>query len=59
MIWRKLFLDDPLSNKGGETFRKEILYYGGGKCPYKILETVLEEDARDIKALTDSFIQHQ
>lgn len=58
MIWRKLFANNPLSSEGGEILRNELLRHGGGKCPYKILETILEEETKDIKVLAESFLKY-
>eukprot|EP00127_Corallochytrium_limacisporum_P000366 Clim_evm61s11 gene=Clim_evmTU61s11 len=40
-IWNELFRDDPLSRKAGDTYRKEVLAYGGGKEPNEIAKAVL------------------
>ncbi|WFC99999.1 mitochondrial intermediate peptidase [Malassezia yamatoensis] len=43
-IWNKVFADQPLSREAGETFKNEVLKYGGGKNPWTMLSKLLQDD---------------
>ena len=40
-VWRNVFSEDPLSRETGEKYRREILRYGGGKDPWKMVSALL------------------
>lgn len=40
-IWNKLFAQEPLSRRAGETYRQEVLAHGGGKPAKSIADDVL------------------
>ena len=41
-VWRKLFAHDPLNRETGEKYKNEILRYGGGKDPWKMVSALLD-----------------
>lgn len=41
-VWRKLFAHDPLSRGTGERYKNEILKFGGGKDPWKMVSALLD-----------------
>lgn len=40
-VWSKVFSKDPLSRETGEKYKREVLRYGGGKDPWKMVATLL------------------
>ncbi|KAF9455631.1 mitochondrial intermediate peptidase, partial [Collybia nuda] len=40
-VWSKVFAADPLSRETGEKYRHEVLRFGGGKDPWKMVSTLL------------------
>lgn len=54
-IWRKLFLNDPLSSSAGEVYKNEVLSHGGGKPSKNIVENVLDCKV-NAEVLADSVI---
>ncbi|KAJ1971587.1 Mitochondrial intermediate peptidase, partial [Dimargaris xerosporica] len=42
-IWAKTFAADPLSRGAGETYRKELLQWGGGRDPWACIGHVLAD----------------
>ncbi|GJE85823.1 mitochondrial intermediate peptidase [Phanerochaete sordida] len=40
-VWRKLFARDPLDRETGEWYKTEILRFGGGRDPWKMVSTLL------------------
>ena len=44
-VWRKLFSHDPLNRGIGETYKREILKYGGGKDPWAMVSTLLNSSS--------------
>lgn len=58
-IWSRLFAEEPLSRKAGETFRRQVLAHGGGKSAQRIAEEVLDRrvDAEFIaSSVIESFV---
>ncbi|VDB86587.1 unnamed protein product [Peniophora sp. CBMAI 1063] len=43
-VWRQLFVRDPLSREMGERYKNEVLRYGGGEDPWKMLGGLLGEE---------------
>jgi intermediate peptidase len=41
-VWSKLFSANPLSRRTGEKYKTELLRYGGGKDPWKMVATLLD-----------------
>ncbi|EDR15793.1 mitochondrial intermediate peptidase [Laccaria bicolor S238N-H82] len=41
-VWRNVFLDDPLDRETGEKFKCEVLRFGGGKDPWKMVSALLD-----------------
>ncbi|VUG16985.1 OCT1 [Brettanomyces bruxellensis] len=42
-IWEHLFAEDPLNRKSGEKLRNDILKWGGGRDPWKLIANVLDK----------------
>nr|ADX23534.1 putative mitochondrial intermediate peptidase [Flammulina velutipes] len=40
-VWSHVFAKDPLNRGQGEKFKDEVLKYGGGKDPWKMVSTIL------------------
>lgn len=40
-VWRNVFVDNPLNRETGERYKHEILRYGGGKDPWKMVAALL------------------
>ncbi|KAJ7619208.1 mitochondrial intermediate peptidase [Mycena polygramma] len=40
-VWRDVFSDDPLNRETGEKYKREVLSYGGGKDPWKMVSKLL------------------
>ncbi|KAJ7705993.1 mitochondrial intermediate peptidase [Mycena rosella] len=40
-VWRNVFSKDPLNRETGEKYKSEVLRYGGGKDPWKMVSTLL------------------
>ncbi|KAF8078880.1 mitochondrial intermediate peptidase [Lyophyllum atratum] len=40
-VWQNVFSDDPLNRETGEKYKREVLRYGGGKDPWKMVGTLL------------------
>ena len=41
-VWRDVFANDPLNRETGEKFKQEVLRYGGGKDPWKMVSALLD-----------------
>lgn len=41
-VWRKLFSPNPLNREMGEKYKREVLRYGGGKDPWKMVSALLD-----------------
>ncbi|KAL0951533.1 hypothetical protein HGRIS_008217 [Hohenbuehelia grisea] len=41
-VWRNVFAADPLDRNLGERYKREILRYGGGKDPWKMVSALLD-----------------
>ncbi|PPQ67160.1 hypothetical protein CVT25_005761 [Psilocybe cyanescens] len=41
-VWRNVFSDDPLSRNTGEKYKNEVLRYGGGRDPWKMVSSLLD-----------------
>ena len=41
-IWRKIFSNSPLDRDTGEKYKREILSFGGGQDPWKMVSVLLE-----------------
>lgn len=41
-VWRKLFSANPLSRLVGEKYKQEVLVYGGGMDPWKMVGALLD-----------------
>lgn len=55
-VWRKLFMNDPLNRDVGETYKSEILRYGGGRDPWTMIGSLLsspELSGGDAKAMAE------
>jgi len=37
-----VFSNDPLNRETGERYKREVLRYGGGRDPWKMVSTLLE-----------------
>lgn len=44
-VWTTLFADDPLSREGGEALRDQVLKWGGGRDPWEMVASVLQDDS--------------
>ncbi|KAJ6604842.1 mitochondrial intermediate peptidase [Mycena vulgaris] len=40
-VWRNVFSENPLNRETGEKYKSEVLSYGGGKDPWKMVSTLL------------------
>ncbi|KAG6817982.1 Mitochondrial intermediate peptidase [Tephrocybe sp. NHM501043] len=40
-VWQNVFSEDPLNRETGEEYKREVLRYGGGKDPWKMVSTLL------------------
>ncbi|KAH0591017.1 Mitochondrial intermediate peptidase [Termitomyces sp. 'cryptogamus'] len=40
-VWQNVFSEDPLNRETGEKYKREILRFGGGKDPWKMVSTLL------------------
>jgi mitochondrial intermediate peptidase len=40
-VWKNIFSANPLDRESGERYRREVLQYGGGKDPWKMLSALL------------------
>lgn len=41
-VWKDLFAQDPLERETGERYKREVLSYGGGKDPWKMVSQLLK-----------------
>ena len=41
-VWRDIFSNNPLDRKTGERYKHEVLRFGGGKDPWKMVSSLLE-----------------
>lgn len=44
-VWATLFAADPLSRAGGEALRDQVLKWGGGRDPWEMVASVLQDEA--------------
>ncbi|TFK36958.1 mitochondrial intermediate peptidase [Crucibulum laeve] len=40
-VWGNVFSNDPLNRETGEKYKREVLQYGGGKDPWKMVSALL------------------
>jgi len=40
-VWSQIFVEDPLNRATGERFKDQILKFGGGKDPWKMISALL------------------
>ncbi|KAG6871902.1 Mitochondrial intermediate peptidase [Termitomyces sp. Mi166 len=40
-VWQNVFSEDPLNREMGEKYKREVLWFGGGKDPWKMVSTLL------------------
>lgn len=55
-VWRNVFSHDPLDRETGEKYKREILRYGGGKDPWKMVSALLvvpELETGDAEAMRE------
>lgn len=55
-VWQNVFARDPLSRTAGEKYKGELLRYGGGKDPWKMVAQLLdmpELEAGDAEAMRE------
>ena len=55
-VWSNVFSRDPLSRETGEKYRREVLRYGGGEDPWKMVSAILsapELEAGDARAMQE------
>jgi len=55
-VWRDIFLHDPLNRETGEKYKREVLQYGGGKDPWKMVGALLsapELESGDAEAMRE------
>ena len=55
-VWRNVFSPDPLSRETGEKYKREVLRYGGGKDPWKMVSALLsapELETGDAEAMRE------
>jgi mitochondrial intermediate peptidase len=55
-VWRNIFSQDPLSRETGDKYKREVLSYGGGKDPWKMVSTLLsapELESGDAEAMKE------
>jgi mitochondrial intermediate peptidase len=41
-VWRRMFADDPLARSTGEKYKEELLKFGGGRDPWKMVARLLD-----------------
>jgi len=47
-VWKKMFTRDPLSRTTGEKYEHEVLQFGGGRDPWRMVSSLL--DAPDLES---------
>ncbi|RDB28814.1 Mitochondrial intermediate peptidase [Hypsizygus marmoreus] len=55
-VWQNVFSRDPLNRETGEKYKREVLRYGGGKDPWKMVSTLLgapELESGDAEAMRE------
>ncbi|KAG6848749.1 Mitochondrial intermediate peptidase, partial [Arthromyces matolae] len=55
-VWQKVFSEDPLNRATGEKYKDEVLRYGGGRDPWKMVSTLLsapELEGGDAEAMRE------
>ena len=55
-VWRKLFSANPLDREVGERYKQEVLRYGGGKDPWRMVGSLLQSHvlaAGDAEAMAE------
>nr|AKF12274.1 mitochondrial intermediate peptidase [Collybia nuda] len=55
-VWNKVFAADPLNRETGERYKREVLQYGGGRDPWKMVSTLLnapELETGDAEAMRE------
>lgn len=41
-VWRNVFAQDPLARRAGEKYKQELLRFGGGRDPWRMVATLLD-----------------
>lgn len=55
-VWHGVFSGQPLARKTGQKYKEEVLRYGGGKDPWRMVGTILntaELESADAEAMRD------
>ncbi|KAF8913109.1 mitochondrial intermediate peptidase [Gymnopilus junonius] len=55
-VWRNVFSNDPLDRETGEKYKREVLRWGGGRDPWQMVSSLLEEPglaAGDVEAMRE------
>jgi len=55
-VWQSVFSKDPLNRETGERYKQEVLRYGGGKDPWKMVSALLavpELEGGDAEAMRE------
>ena len=55
-VWQNVFSKDPLNRETGERYKREVLRYGGGKDPWKMVSALLaapELEGGDAEAMRE------
>jgi len=47
-VWRNVFSNDPLNRETGEKYKREVLRYGGGRDPWKMVSALLDSPELEI-----------
>lgn len=50
-VWRNIFAVDPLNRTTGEKYKAEVLRFGGGKDPWKMISTLLDAPQLELGGL--------
>ena len=43
-VWNDIFARNPLNRQTGQKYKEEVLRYGGGKDPWKLISVLLAQD---------------
>jgi intermediate peptidase len=55
-VWRRVFSEQPLARRAGQKYKEEVLRFGGGRDPWKMVGVILnapELDLGDIEVMRE------